>query len=126
MLAYCRLALADTRVNFYSLSITLAAADAFESQTPRSLCDEYISKSRRSNGQHCYLFTNTVLVCGVENIRDGLYQMNSGSNFDSWFATGTDTQEITGIPEEIQCSSILAYLDRQGGLREMHVGQQEL
>jgi hypothetical protein len=34
--------------------------------------------------------------------------------------------DITGGFEEIQCSSILAYLDRQGDLREMHVGQQEL
>lgn len=33
--------------------------------------------------------------------------------------------DITGF-EEVQCSSILAYLDRQGDLREMHVGQQEL
>lgn len=77
LLAYCRLALANTSVSFYSLFITLAAADAFEYQTLRSPCDEYTSKSRRSNGQHCYLFTKTVLVCGVKNRRDGLYQMNT-------------------------------------------------
>lgn len=112
---------------FRLLSITLAAVDTFEYQTARSLCDEYTSKSRRPNGQHCYVYTNTVLVCGVENRRDGLYQMNTKSNSDSWFAIeGTDTQGITGSPEETQCSSILAYLDRQDDLREMYVGQQEL
>lgn len=127
MLAYGMPTLANTDVRFYPLSLTLVVVDTFDYQAARSLCDEYTSRSRRPNGQHCYLFTDTVLVCGVENRRDGLYRMEPGSNHESWIAVqGKDIHGITGSPEETQCSSILAYLDKQGGLREMHVGQQEL
>lgn len=105
----------------------LAAVDAFDCQTAASLCAEYTSKSRRPNGQHCYLFTDTLLICGVKGRRDGLYRMNSRPDSDSWLTTeGTDTHGVTDSPEEVQCSSILAYLDKQGGLREMYIAQQEL
>lgn len=53
--------------------------------------------------------------------------MNSRPDSDSWLTTeGTDTHGVTDSPEEVQCSSILAYLDKQGGLREMYIAQQEL
>lgn len=53
--------------------------------------------------------------------------MKTGSNHESWIAASEkDIHGITGSPEEIQCSSILEYLDRQGGFREIYVGQQEL
>lgn len=53
--------------------------------------------------------------------------MKTGSNHESWIAVqGKEIYDVIGSPEEVQCSSLLAYLDRQGGSREMHVGQQEL
>lgn len=66
-----------------------------------------------------------MLICGVEDRRDGLYLMNTGSNFESWTATHENVIREIGA-EEVQCSSILEYLNLQGDLREVHVGQKEL
>jgi hypothetical protein len=51
--------------------------------------------------------------------------MNTGSNFESWTATQENAIREIGA-EEVQCSSILEYLNLQGDLREVHVGQKEL
>lgn len=69
------------------------------------LCDRYTYKSRQPNGQHCYFFTDTALVCGVQDRWDGLYSVQTRPNFQM-----RTTCEVTGTPYEVHCSAMLSYL----------------
>ncbi|KAH8703762.1 hypothetical protein BGW36DRAFT_369954 [Talaromyces proteolyticus] len=75
------------------------------------LCEEYTSTGYRLQGQHCYIFVNTVLVCGRENERDAIYEMNTGSP--------KHESLITGRPYEVHCSGILALLDQSKASDEL-------
>lgn len=73
------------------------------------LCGRYTSKSRRPNGQHCYFFTDTALVCGVHDRWDGLYSVQTGPNI-----LEHTTCEATGSPYETHCLAMLSYLGLSG------------
>lgn len=92
-----------------------------ETCTASQLCDLFALNSRRPNSQHCYLFTNTALVCGFHDRRDGLYLMPSGPDSRS-----KDTCEVSGGPYEIHCPAILSYLGQSEDSQETHGHQLEL
>jgi hypothetical protein len=98
-------------------------------QTIEQLCNEYTSKGFRPNGQHCYIFIDTVLVCGVGDRQDGLYQMPTSRSKSGESQGEAQLQEIynvSGNPYEVQCPSLLAYLKLPDAWQEVEALREEL
>lgn len=128
ILLNCRQILAKTDVSQASVQPVLYSCGYWrvpDYQITSSLCEQYVSKAHRPNGPHCYLFTDTILFCGVVDRPNGLYQINTNSNYDSYAATRGKGDPDDG-PYEVQCSSILTYLDRLGAWENPYVKEQEL